>query len=63
MICDLKGFVILVMAYVKIILTLYRRLCNMDQISVPGRAAVAKLQIINENERQAIDTVTLVPHF
>lgn len=35
----------------------------MDQISVPGRAAVAKLQIINEDERQEIDTVTLVPHF
>lgn len=51
------------MAYVKIILTLYPRLCNMDQISVPGRAAVAKLQIINEKERQEIDTVTLVPHF
>lgn len=43
---------ILVLAYVKIILTLYWRLCNMDQISAPARAAVAKLQIINENERQ-----------
>lgn len=54
---------ILVVAYVKIIFSLYPRLCNMDQSSVPGRATVAKLQIINENERQEIDTVTLVPRF